>query len=782
MVHDPEFRAYFNTEKISETNKIIGGQVKVVSQFERTVPMSTYLVAFIVCDFASIEIQKSNSMIAIENFAQQSIDRIESIESDATISNKNVRIRALIPFGQERNAEFALNAAKIILNYFENFFKIPYPLKKLDLVAVPDFGAGAMENWGLITFRMTTLLYNKEESSSEVKEQVAVVVAHEIAHQWFGNLVTMDWWNDLWLNEGFASFVENLGVDHFLPEWRMLDQFVISTSQQALALDSLLTSHPINTSVANPADIEETFDLISYKKGSCLIRMIVGFLGLDNLQQGLANYLNKYKYKTAKTSQLWESFSEVSDSLSINVSAIMDTWIFQKGYPLVTVRWSEDSQSLIVKQQPFISSLDPDEFERLKYLFDNTEESKQLKQKWIVPITLISNDAINRNVYWLETEQINIPLRKISNNWLKLNVNQSGFYRVNYEKVIWRELIRFLMTTKPDQHRLSPSDRAGLIDDALTLMRIGYLDVSVAMDLTKYLESNEQDYVPWETLLSQIGIIDSIMPQNLIFHRYVLRLIQKMITKLGWYEESGENLFDKKLRSLILKAAVFYGDKSSIQKAQNYFNEWIDENRSVPTNIRDIVYSAGIEHGTDREWNFSWRKYLNTTIVSEKRLLLGVLGSTRNIHLLSIYLQSSLNRSLVRPQDFYYVIQNVARNPYGRDLAWKFVRSNWHTIYEMLGLGSFALDTIVSETTWHFSTEFELNEVRKFFDSVQIGSGKQALRQSLEKIRANIFWKRNIQPQLIDWLERESINPTKNTIIIPHSVIHSTKHLNRSRW
>lgn len=176
MVHDPEFRAYFNTEKISETNKIIGGQVKVVSQFERTVPMSTYLVAFIVCDFASIEIQKSNSMIAIENFAQQSIDRIESIESDATISNKNVRIRALIPFGQERNAEFALNAAKIILNYFENFFKIPYPLKKLDLVAVPDFGAGAMENWGLITFRMTTLLYNKEESSSEVKEQVAIVV------------------------------------------------------------------------------------------------------------------------------------------------------------------------------------------------------------------------------------------------------------------------------------------------------------------------------------------------------------------------------------------------------------------------------------------------------------------------------------------------------------------------------------------------------------------------------------------------------------------------------
>lgn len=245
------------------------------------------------------------------------------------------------------------------------------------------------------------------------------------------------------------------------------------------------------------------------------------------------------------------------------------------------------------------------------------------------------------------------------------------------------------------------------------------------------------------------------MPQNPLLHRYILRLILPMIKQLDWNERPTDGMFEKKLRAILLRAAVYYGHKQSIDKALYYFRQWMLEKKAVPANIRDIVYSAGIEYGSDKEWNYCWQKYLNTMIASEKRLLLCILGSTRNHYLLSKYLQSSLNRTKIRTQDTYFVIQNVARNPIGRDMAWKFIRSNWQQIFDILGMGSFALDTIISETTWHFSTKFDYDQVDHYFRHVPLGSGKSAVKQSLEKIRSNIYWKQFIESKLIDWLEQE---------------------------
>ncbi|XP_054168713.1 endoplasmic reticulum aminopeptidase 1-like [Oppia nitens] len=366
LVHERDFEAFFNSERVDRVpyNK----EGLIMSVFEPTVPMSTYLVAFIVCDF--------------------------NIHAKQT--REGINIRAIVPDEQDSQSNYALNSAASILSYYQEFFNITYPLSKLDLVAVPDFGGGAMENWGLITFRTSVFLYNDNESNSETQEQVAIVVAHELAHMWFGNLVTMNWWDDLWLNEGFASYIENLGVNYIHPEWKMMEQFVVTTTQYAMAMDSLQTSHPIRADVKNPTEIEAIFDMISYKKGASLIRMLDNFLGIDNLRIGLSAFLHKYQYKTAKTSDLWHSFSDASRIHGINVSAIMDTWVNQKGFPVITVR--RIGNQLMLNQRRFLSSI-PDS--------DNIDDPSDISPfgyKWIIPVTIIT-DRLSREsrLVWFNT-------------------------------------------------------------------------------------------------------------------------------------------------------------------------------------------------------------------------------------------------------------------------------------------------------------------------------------------------------------------------------------------
>lgn len=281
MVHEHGYDVYFNSEKQDTIpyNKD-GLQLSI---FEKTVKMSTYLVAFVVCDFKPLHSRTKDGKL----------------------------VRVLVPKDLVNNGELALKSAVNILTYFEEFFNITYPLKKLDLIAVPDFAAGAMENWGLLTFRTSMLIHNERITNNVDKEQIVIVISHEIAHQWFGNLVTMKWWNDLWLNEGFSSYVENLGVDYLYPDWRMVDQFV-QTTHNAMERDSLRSSHAILAKVKDDRDIDPLFDPISYKKGAALIRMLQNFLKPENLRLGLKEYLQRYQFSNAETADLWRCFSKVN--------------------------------------------------------------------------------------------------------------------------------------------------------------------------------------------------------------------------------------------------------------------------------------------------------------------------------------------------------------------------------------------------------------------------------------------------------------------------------------
>jgi len=603
--------------------------------------------------------------------------------------------------------------------------------------------AGAMENWGLITFRTTMVLFNEAESSNEVQEQVAIVISHELAHQWFGNLVTMDWWSDLWLNEGFASFIENLGVNFIHPDWHMLDQFVVSTTQEALYLDALESSHPIQASVENPAEIEAIFDVISYKKGAALIRMLENFLKFDVLRAGLSHYLHKYQYRNAKTRDLWRCFSEAVPNSPVNVTAVMDRWVKQKGFPVVATKLERNR--LYLSQRRFLSS--PSDSDSV----DPTDLSP-FGYQWIVPITLITNkNPTTPRTVWLSSTDAVLTVDS-STEWFKLNTNQSGFYRVNYDERNWRRLIDILHARDYNRHILPPSDRSGLIDDAFSLMKISLLTADLAMNLSSYLESGERDYVPWETALRHFAALDVIMEGNPYLHKYVLKLLQPSLTVLGW-KDDGTHL-QRKLRASVLKAALRYGDEQTAKIARRFFEEWMKNNYRVAPNFRDVVYTAGVRFGNSREWEFCWKKYKSSRIPSEQRLLLSSLSATRNPWLLDKLLNNALDRDKIKPQDTVQVITDVARNPAGRLLVWRFVRANWDKVLNLFGGGSFSIDSIVSETSWHFSREFDHHEVAQFFKSVDVGSGQQAVHQSLERIRANIYWKTHIEQHVVKWLQK----------------------------
>ena len=752
MVHEPIHEVIFNAERQSIETYAPDGLL--ISVFADTVKMSTYLVAFAVCDFKAVSGR----------------------------SREGVYVRVIVPSELREQTSYALETAMSILSYFQDFFAIPYPLNKLDLIAVPDFGAGAMENWGFITFRTTLVLYNEKDSGVEAKEQVATVISHELAHQWFGNLVTMDWWSDLWLNEGFASYIENRGVDYIHPEWRMLDQFVVSTTQEALSLDSLEASHPITASVKNPAEIEAHFDVISYKKGAALIRMLEHFLHLDVLRSGLSRYLRQYQFKNAKTRDLWRSLTEAAPNSSVNVTAIMERWVQQKGFPVISSKIERNKMYISQRRFlaiPSIDQGDSSDFASLDLNLHNPSGSSGSSSssassssgfnlvstssaassdspyayQWIVPITFItSKSPENARLVWLSQADASLNMPDAPIEWFKLNVNQSGFYRVNYDDTNWRRLIELLHSRPRDQHALSPTDRSCLLDDALTFMKVSQLSADLAMNLTAYLENGERDLIPWETALKHFALLDAIMEGHPLLQKYILSLIQPTMKELGWRDDG--NHLTRKLRALLLKAAVIYGDEGTINIAKRRFEEWSAARVRVEPTLREVVYTTGIKYGSAKEWDGMWKKYKTSRIPSEQRILLTALSSTRSPWLLQRLLTLSLDKEQIKPQDTVQVITDVARNADGRLLAWRFVRANWKKIVSSFGQGSFSMDTIISGVTFHFSRNFDRNEVASFFSSVDVGSGSQAVKQSLQRIQGNIYCKKYVEDQVINWLQR----------------------------
>ncbi|KAL7676120.1 hypothetical protein ACOME3_002377 [Neoechinorhynchus agilis] len=439
---------------ISETLKSVN--------FVRSPIMSTYLLAFVVGPLEYIEGKDSNGVV----------------------------VRVYTPIGNSKQGEFALTVACKTLPYYADYFGITYQLPKLDLVAVPDFAAGAMENWGLVTYRETAVLIDPDNSAASTKQYVALVVAHELAHQWFGNLVTMDWWTDLWLNEGFASWIEYLAVDALFPELNIWTQFVFLDLKTAQNLDALANSHPIEVEIVRPNDVEEIFDSISYSKGATVIRMLHDYLGDKAFKKGLQSYLQKFKFRNAETRDLWISLTEASDG--IDVAKLMHSWTSQMGFPLVNVKSSNriDNDTINVT------------LTQSRYLADGSHDSEY--PLWYVPITVWFSDE--RTVRFLLTEreqsfQVKAPLGA----WFKLNADYSGMYVTAYPQDVLETHLEKVGTLK------SVLDRFNLQTDLFSLCMSGDYGLAEYLKLVRTLATTETDFTVWRDIETNINYIGNMI-------------------------------------------------------------------------------------------------------------------------------------------------------------------------------------------------------------------------------------------------------------------------------
>ncbi|XP_054447594.1 glutamyl aminopeptidase [Pteronotus mesoamericanus] len=703
IIHPKEYKALSNMP-VEKEESVDDKWTKTT--FEKSVPMSTYLVCFAVHQFDYVQRR----------------------------SKRGIPLTVYVQPEQRHTAEYAANITKIVFDYFEEYFAMDYALPKLDKIAIPDFGTGAMENWGLITYRETNLLYDPEESASSNKQKVASVVAHELVHQWFGNIVTMEWWEDLWLNEGFASFFEFLGVSHAEKDWQMRDQMLLEDVLPVQEDDSLMSSHPIVVTVSNPDEITSAFDGISYSKGASILRMLEDWISRENFQKGCRAYLKKYKFSNAKTSDFWEALEEASN---LPVKEVMDTWTKQMGYPVLNV---ENKKTITQKRFLLDAKANP------------SQPPSALGYTWNIPVTW-TEDNVSHTTFYNRSETKGITLNSSNpsgNSFLKINPDHIGFYRVNYDGPTW-DLIATNLNTNHTE--FSSADRASLIDDAFALARAQLLDYKMALNLTKYL-TEEDDFLPWQRVISSVTYIISMFEDDEelypMIEKYFRAQVKPVADRLTW-NDTGNHL-NKLLRASVLGLACKLGDKEALDSASKLFQQWLTGTVRIPVNIRLLVYRYGMQNsGNESSWNYTLDQYQKTSLAQEKEKLLYALASVKNITLLSRYLDLLKDSNLIKSQDVFTVIRYISYNSYGKNMAWNWIQHNWEYLVNRYTLNDRNLGRIVTIAE-PFNTELQLWEVENFFKKYpDAGAGEKPRQQVLETVKNNIEWVKQNRKSITEW-------------------------------
>lgn len=700
---------------LKETEPIPDQEGWVWDHFQTTLPMSTYLVAFMVSDFD----HESSGNISVWS-------RSEVLEE----------------------AHHSLQISPQLLGFFEGYLNVTYPLPKMDIVALPDFAAGAMENWGLLTFKEEKMLL-PEAPSAAARQSVEVVMAHELAHQWFGNLVTAAWWTDILLKEGMASYMENIGTHGLEPDWGILEQMVL-TMQAIMVSDGLTSTHPVYQPVSRPSDIGQVFDSITYSKGMSVIRMMSHFLTEDTFRRGLTNYLNHFAYSVATQDDFWAIMTQVAHEdnrlpTSVNVKNIMDTWTLQAGYPVVTVTRSEDGHTATLTQERFL-------------LTGNVTEEEA--NRWWLPLSYTAADAPDFNKTqpntWMPASQTSMVLEHLpaKSDWIFLNLQGTGYFRVNYDQDNWARLTDQMLS---DHTTIEVTSRSQLLDDALNLARAGRLNYETVLGLNAYLDA-EDEYVPWSTALSGLSYLEKMLTRTGSYgnlRRYLLKLLMPLYNDVGFQDDLNDPFLEQRKRSLAVSWACKLGHEECVTKAVEKFDLWLANNTEVSPNIKSTVYCMGVAEGGQDAWEGVWARYLETEVAQEKIHLLKALGCSRELWILSQYLEMGFTEgSGIRKQDANRVFSSVAGNDVGRSMAWLFLRNEWDRIVNYYDTFSSVADLITSATA-EFNTHIEKHELEVFAEEHEesLSTSSRAVNNALQNAEGNIAWMENNYEVIAKWLE-----------------------------
>ena len=694
LLIDPSLTAISNTAVVSETSE----EGKKLVRFADTIKMSTYLVAFVV-------------------------GRMEA--SNPTFVGKTA-IRVWTVPGKKHLTAFGQEIAAASLQFFEGYYGIPYPGDKLDLLAIPDFASGAMENLGAITFRETALLVDPRTGTHGELERIADVVAHENAHMWFGDLVTMSWWNGLWLNEAFATFMEMLAVDDWKPEWKRWDTFGVSRAA-ALSVDGLHSTRPIEYPVRAPKDAEAMFDVLTYEKGASVLRMLEQHIGPTVFRDGVRDYLRMHAYGNADTKDLWISLGKAARQA---VPDLMDGWIFQPGYPLVTAEFTERSE-LVLTQQRFTYLSDP------------------APGLWRVPITLRvhTGEKTERRRLLLADAQQRVACPPDA-RFVVVNENGHGFYRVRYGPRLLERLLG------EGLEKLLSIERFNLINDAWASTVGGLMPLTAYLDLTGRF-TGERDKNVWAVLLDSFGYLNRIIDaaHRPLLEAFVRSRVGPAAKAVGWSAQPGENDLTRQLRSELIGALGRLGNDHETQAhAGQLYAASRKDAAAVDPNLLPALVSILAFTGDAARYNEFAERFKSAATPQEERRYLFSLAMFRQPALLDRTLAKTLDGQ-IRVQDAPFMVSAVMSNVYGREQGWRFVKSNWDVLDRRFPKQG--LRRMCGGIAALAKSELE-RDVRQFFQARKIDLGGKTLEQYLEQLRINVAFGERYGGSLTEYLQKQA--------------------------
>uniref|UniRef100_A0A8C6PM49 Aminopeptidase n=1 Tax=Nothobranchius furzeri TaxID=105023 RepID=A0A8C6PM49_NOTFU len=629
---EPDFKAVFYLTVIHrlETTALSNAPVSVsniideewkYTRFMATPRMSSYLLAFTVSEFTATDSPNNFCVSLLQTYSRP----------EATAAG---------------HAVYAAKMTPKILEFYENHFDLRYPMKTLDQIALTDLEPLAMENWGLITYQEGALLYQEGVSSWLHKEDIVHIISHELAHQWFGNLVTMKWWNEVWLNEGFASYMSYLAVDNAEPSFQIKDTMIMSDLHSAFEEDALTSSHPLSTpleEVQTTSQILGMFDAISYSKGAMVLRMLADFVGEDNFDNGIRAYLKAFKGKNVEQSDLWDFIQ--SEKGVFSIGTLMEKWTTQMGYPVITINTTNG------------------EIHQKHFLYNNSAESE-----YVLPTfpksTMRKEEFISKN-----------------KDWILANVNCTGYYRVNYDPDNWQRLMTQLET---NPNRIPLMNRGQLVDDAFNLARAELVNVTLALNSTRFLR-HETAYLPWESAVRNLEYFVLMFDRSEVYgpmQVYLREQVKELYNFFRNYTDNSTVPEDHSLQHnqiIAIDVACSNGLPECIEMARSKFAGWMKSNdtNDIHTNLRAVIYCQAVAAGDKKEWEFAWEKFQSSTDTSEKDQLRKALACTKKTWLLSRYLEYTLDPDKIRLMDVASTVYFIAQNAAGQALAWNFIRANW---------------------------------------------------------------------------------------------------------
>ena len=631
------------------------------------------------------------------------------------------QIRVVTTKGNKSKGKFSLELGKKLLASYEKYFGLKFPLPKLDLIAIPDFAAGAMENWGAITFRETILLYDPKTSSTRTKQYIAEVISHEIAHMWFGNLVTMKWWNDLWLNESFATFMATKFVDKFYPEWDLWNQFVEDAMNNAMGLDSLKTTHPIDVKVNSPAEIREIFDAISYDKGGCVLRMLEHYVGEPNFRKGLKRYLSDFKYKNAEGQDLWNAIGKAS---KMPVTSMINTWLKQPGFPLVEI--NQDGNILKLKQKRYL--LEPDK--------------KFSKGLWSIPLSLGLENEISKKLFSKKSMSVKLPKNTIG---FVANYGRKGFYRVKYDEGILLDLKMLV-----DEKRIPAIDRWAIQNDLFSLCVLGDEQVR------NYLDFSDA-YFDEDSYLVSVNVAHNLA--SLYFRTfnekfteeirdYAINYFRKILFNIGWDPRKSDKHTDALLRVFVISTLGKMNDEEVTEEALRRYKKFLKSPNLLSPDLVEPICSIAAWNGNAKTYAELKKLYMNAKTMEEKLRFLGAMSGFQDKKLLLKSLDFS-QTSEVRSQNMRVPIMKVAANPYGDKVLWPWLKKNWKKLNKKVGHGNPLFNRIVASISSVADDSME-KEIKQFFKKNPTPGTERTQTQTLERIRINSKFLRNMRKEFKD--------------------------------